>query len=309
MAKRGLGKGLNELLSATYDEADIAVASTPGTQGASDTLKSVPTSSAHPPVSNEFGLCRLSTSLLDSGPFQPRSGMDNEALEQLADSIRQQGLLQPILVRPNAGRYDILAGERRWRAAKKAGLEEVPVIVRDVSDEEAMAIGLIENIQREDLNPLDTAKGLKRLSDEMGMTHQEVAEAVGKSRTSVTNYLRLLSLNSDVQLALESGELELGHAKALLGVKGSLQSQMAKMVIKRSLSVRETERVIQRLQEPASQQRRSGTADPNIRRLESDLADKLGASVHIRHSNRGKGSVVIQYNDTEELQGILEHIQ
>ncbi|MAZ43569.1 MAG: chromosome partitioning protein ParB [Legionellales bacterium] len=306
MAKRGLGKGLNELLSATFGEADVAVASPAEPAPVAQASSSTPKTALAP---SEMGIARLSVEALDSGPFQPRSGMNDETLTQLADSIRQQGLLQPILVRPNGERFDILAGERRWRAAKRAGLTEVPVIVRQVTDEEAMAIGLIENIQREDLNPLDTAKGLKRLSEEMSMTHQEVAEAVGKSRTSVTNYLRLLTLNPDVQHALEAGELELGHAKALLGVKGSLQTQMAKMVIKRGLSVRETERVIQRLQEPGSQQRRAGAPDPNIRRLESDLADKLGASVHIRHSTRGKGSVVIQYNDTEELQGILEHIQ
>ena len=304
MAKRGLGKGLNELLSATIGSGDVALAAAEGTPVTTTRVTASPES-----LQQSIGLSRLSVDLLDSGPFQPRTGMDNEALQQLADSIRQQGLLQPILVRPNEARYDILAGERRWRAAKIAGLTEIPAIVRTVSDEQAMAIGLIENIQREDLNPLDTAKGLKRLATEMEMTHQEVAEAVGKSRTSVTNYLRLLSLNPDVQEALEQGHIELGHAKALLGVKGSLQSQMAKMVLKRRLSVRETERVIQRLQDSSATQRRLGSADPNIRRLESELGDKLGANVHIRHTTRGKGTVVIRYNDTEELQGILEHIQ
>jgi ParB family chromosome partitioning protein len=297
MAKRGLGKGLNELLSATLGSDFVVSSQKPSA------------ASLSPEEEKAMGLFRLPIRSIQGGPFQPRRAFSVDGLEQLAESIRRQGVLQPIVVRQAGDNYEILAGERRWRAAKLAELTEIPAIVRKVSDEEAMAIGLIENIQREDLNPMDAAKALKRLADEMDLTHLEVAEAVGKSRTSITNLLRLLALNPDVQAYVESGDIEFGHAKALLGVKGSIQSQMARTVVKRGLSVRETERVIQRLQEPDSKRRRTGLVDPNIRRLESDLADKLGANVNIRHSSRGKGTVLIRYNDTEELEGILDHIK
>lgn len=302
MAKRGLGKGLNELLKVSLPEGDVAVAEKPvdakSSSGASDRPKPSVTAVEILPIH-----------ALEPGPYQPRTLMGTEALEQLAESIAQQGIIQPIVVRPADDTYQILAGERRWRAAQKAELTEVPVIVREVSDDVAMAIGLIENIQREDLNPIDTAKGLKRLAEAMSLTHLQVAEAVGKSRAAVTNLLRLLTLVPDVQALLESGDIEVGHAKALLGVKETLQLGLARSIIKRGLSVRETERITQRIQNRQDKERAARAGDPNIRRLESDLTDKLGSPVHIRHTAKGKGSLVIQYNDTEQLEGILDHFR
>ncbi|MES2211803.1 MAG: ParB/RepB/Spo0J family partition protein [Pseudomonadota bacterium] len=293
VAKRGLGKGLNELLSTSIAmQQEVAVAERP------EQLK-------------ESGLSLLPIDRIVASPFQPRRAMHSEGLEQLAESIRAQGVLQPVVVRikpmETPVQYELIAGERRLRAAQLAGLTQIPAIIRNVSDETAMAIALIENIQRENLNPIDEAKGLARLSDEMGLTHLEVAEAVGKSRSSITNLLRLLSLNEDVQLALENGEIELGHAKSLMALKGPIQSQVARAVIRRAMSVRETDRIVQRLLDPENSKRRQAGVDPNIRRLENDLADKLGAPVAIRHSQKGKGTVVIHYNDADELQGILEH--
>lgn len=294
--KRGLGKGLNELLSATIGAPAVAVKDkAPGTK-------------------TEFAdqsLTYMSVEDLVSGKYQPRQTIHHDGLEQLAESIRAQGILQPIVVRPKGDKYEIIAGERRWRAAKLAGLATVPVLVRQVPDEAAMAMALIENIQREDLNPLEEAIALKRLADELQLTHLQVAEAVGKSRASITNALRLLTLNPDVQTLLEQGQIEMGHARALLGLKGTLQSQVAQTVINRGLSVRETEKLVNKLQEgtPSSMPVDTKLTDPNIRRLEEDLADKLGAQVVIKHGHRGRGSVVIRYHSVDELEGILAHLK
>ncbi len=303
MKKRGLGKGLNELLSASL--------------GSSITLKDRPAPVVPPkdgePVEGQ-DLRYLPVEKLVVGPFQPRQHIKHEGLEQLAESIRAQGVLQPIVVRPKNQHYEIIAGERRWRAAQLAGLAQVPAIVRQVPDEAAMAMALIENIQRENLNAMEEAMALKRLSEELQLTHLQVAEAVGKSRTSVTNLLRLLTLNPDVQTLLDQDQIEMGHARALLGLKGTEQSQIAHMVVEKGLSVRETEKLVAKIQEgpeplPVERVVARRVIDPNIRRLEDDLADKLGARVAIRHGEKGKGLVVIRYNDVDELEGILAHIQ
>lgn len=298
--KRGLGKGLNELLSASL-----------GTSIVVEKPQPVNPKDGQPVQGQD--LCYLPVEKLVVGPFQPRKHMRHEGLEQLSESIRAQGLLQPIVVRPKNEHYEIIAGERRWRAAQLAGLAQVPTIVRQVPDEAAMAMALIENIQRENLNAIEEAMALKRLSEELQLTHLQVAEAVGKSRASVTNLLRLLTLNADVQVLLDQDKLEMGHARALLALKGQEQSNIAQMVIEKGLSVRETEKLVAKLQDgpqevaPVVVSKR--VIDPNIRRLEDDLADKLGARVAIRHSSKGKGLVVIRYNDVDELEGILAHIQ
>lgn len=304
--RRGLGKGLNELLSATIkpiEEKEMQ------TMKSADQIKRT-----DPCAEDEHGrqMQLLPLADLSPGPYQPRQHIKHEGIEQLAESIRAQGVLQPILVKKGTQKpLEIVAGERRWRAAKLAGLTEIPCIVKALSSQTAMAIALIENIQREDLNPIEQAKALKRLADEMKLTHLQVAESVGKSRASVTHLLRLLVLNVDVQQHLEAGKIEMGHAKALLGVKGPLQSQMAATVISRGLSVRETERIVARLQiTHQGESPKTGKPDPNIRRLEQDLADKLGAPVNIRHSSRkGQGTVLIRYNDVDELEGILAHFR
>ncbi len=307
MAKkhRGLGKGLNELLSATL-----------GQQDNESPLPEVPVESAGvdlPTVYAASGgpqtLKYLPLGAMEGGPFQPRQIINHEGIEQLAESIKSQGVLQPIVVRQKQdGRYEIIAGERRWRAAQLAGIDTVPAIVRDITDEDAMAIALIENIQRENLNPMEEARALKRLADNLSLTHLEVAEVVGKSRASITNLLRLLSLNDDVQVMLEQRLIEMGHARALLGLSGSIQGQMAKTVHVRGLSVRETERLVKRIQEGKPVEKKAPVIDPNIRSLERSLAERLGAQVNIRHGSKG-GMVTIRYHNVDELEGILEHIQ
>ncbi len=292
--KKGLGRGLDALLGA---------ARPPATEGRARALEQV----THLPLEH-----------IQRGRYQPRLAFDSDALRELADSILAQGVIQPIVVRPLAEqssadpRYEIIAGERRWRACQQAGLAQIPVVIREVDERTAMAIGLIENIQRTDLNPLEEAGALGRLISEFGLTHQQIAEAVGKSRTMVTNLLRLLELNPDVKSFIEQSRLEMGHARALLGLKGPEQSQAARQVVAGGLSVRETERLVRRLQQ-AQDVEASVTPpralDPNIHRLQSDLADKLGANVQIQHGRRGSGKLVIAYNTLDELDGILEHIQ
>lgn len=257
------------------------------------------------------GLLELEVTQLQPGRYQPRHSMDETQLEQLADSIRSQGIIQPILVRKiKADKYEIIAGERRWRAAQKAGLQRVPVVVKEVSDEKAMAMALIENIQREDLNALEEAHALERLSKEFGLTHEQVAEAVGKSRTTVTNLLRLLTLTEDVKRLLEKGKLAFGHAKVLLGLKSHQQNQAARVIIDKELSVRETEQLVARFTETVSKSKaiKKEVMDPDVKRLQNTLSEKLGATVEIQHK-QGKGRVLIHYNSLEELEGILEHLE
>ncbi len=261
-------------------------------------------------------LANLPLDLLQRGKFQPRVDMRNETLQELADSIKSQGLVQPILVRPVGGRapgesqrYEIIAGERRWRAAQMAGLTEIPAVIRDVPDDAAVSMALIENIQREDLNPLEEAGALLRLTEEFGLTHQAAAEAVGRSRAAVSNLLRLMELADEVKELLEQRRIEMGHARALLGLTSRRQQiEVAGLVAKKSLSVRDTEALVRRIMNPHPA-RESPAADPDISRLERELADKLGAKVAFQHTSSGKGKLVVSYNSLDELEGILGHIQ
>jgi ParB family chromosome partitioning protein len=267
-------------------------------------------------------LASLPLDLLQRGKYQPRVDMRTESLEELAESIKAQGIVQPILVRPlgprNAGesqRYEIIAGERRWRAAQIACLAEIPAVIRDVPDEAAVAMALIENIQRENLNPLEEARALARLIGDFGLTHQAAAEAVGRSRAAVSNLLRLMDLADEVKELLEQRRIEMGHARALLGLTSrGQQIEIAGLVAKGGLSVRETEAMVRRLLAPEKSPARTetgheGSSDPDIRRLERELAEKLGAKVLFRHGSNGRGSVIVSYNSLDELEGILAHIQ
>ncbi|MDF0751461.1 ParB/RepB/Spo0J family partition protein [Marinobacter sp. 71-i] len=249
--------------------------------------------------------------LIQRGRFQPRRDMDPAALQELADSIRQQGVMQPVVVRPIAeGRFELIAGERRWRATQMAELDRIPAIIRDVPDDAAIAMALIENIQRENLNPIEEAFALQRLQDEFGLTQAQVAEAVGKSRTTITNLLRLISLSEDVRLMLEHGDLEMGHGRAMLTLQPEQQMQVARQVVAKSLSVRQTEALVRRVQqETPGRKKAKGELDPNIRALQDDLAERLGARVSIDHGQRGKGKLVIEYTSLDELDGILGHIK
>jgi ParB family chromosome partitioning protein len=265
-------------------------------------------------------LARLPLDLLQKGKYQPRIDMRAETLQELADSIKAQGVIQPIVVRPvgapgvgESQRYEIIAGERRWRAAQMAGLNEIPAVIRHIPDEAAIAVALIENIQRENLNPLEEARALERLISEFELTHQEAADAVGRSRSGVTNLLRLLELAPEVCDRVEKREIEMGHARAI-GALGNRKQQVevATLVAKKGLSVRDTEALVRRLQSggaAASAAEGQDGRDPNVQRLEQELADKLGAKVAIQHSTGGKGKLVVSYNSLDELDGILAHIQ
>jgi ParB family chromosome partitioning protein len=263
-------------------------------------------------------LARLPLDLLQRGRYQPRLDMRPESLAELAESIRAQGVVQPIVVRPigetderGVQRYEIIAGERRWRAAQLAGLRDIPAVVRRVPDEAAIAMALIENIQREDLNPLEEASALQRLISEFGLTHQQAAEAVGRSRAAVSNLLRLLELPEEICERLGRRELEMGHARALLGLpQRRAQIEVATLVVRKSLSVRDTEALVRRMSQPspAATEVKAGAVDPNIRRLQDDLSEKLGAPVAIEHAESGKGRLVVKYNSLDELDGILTHI-
>ena len=249
---------------------------------------------------------------LQSGKYHPRTRMDETALNELADSIREQGLMQPILVRPvGNGRFEIIAGERRWRAAQRAGLKEVPALVKDVPDNAALALALIENIQREDLNPLEEAQGLQRLIDEFGLTHEAAAKAVGRSRSAVTNLLRLTHLARPVQDYLMQGALEMGHARALLALPTPQQAMTGARVVNGHLSVRETERLVFTLLNPARRAARRGGAatDPDTARLATELAESLGAAVKIEPGRKGAGRLVIDYASLDQLDGIVGRIR
>lgn len=300
---KGLGRGLDALLGGMSNVEGAAKDEEKGAAGTDASGAGVAVSS-------------LPLDLIERGRYQPRREFDPDSLRELADSIAAQGVIQPIVVRPiGAERYEIVAGERRWRASQQAGLSAIPVVVRDVDEQAAIAIALIENIQRDDLNPLEEAGALQRLLTEFGLTHQQVAEAVGKSRTTVTNLLRLLELNDDVKQYLQDGRIEMGHARALLGLRGAQQSETAGLVVSRGLSVRETEKLVRRTQTEADEQDKPGSTshksaqDPNIRRLQDDLGERLGARVQIQHGNRGTGKLVIGYNSLDELDGILSHIK
>ena len=267
--------------------------------------------SVYEPAQDKEELKRLPLDLLQRGKYQPRTHMDKGALEDLAASIKAQGVVQPIVVRPiTNGNYEIVAGERRWRAAQLAGLEVIPAVVRKIPDEAAVAIALIENIQRENLNPVEEASALQRLIDEFSMTHQRIAEAVGRSRAAVTNLLRLLTLQSDVRQMLEAGKMDMGHARALLALEGAQQSKTARQVVERGLSVRETENLVRRLLEkPGGKKSGHKHTDPDVRALQTKLSDKLGTKVRISHSKRGKGKIVIEFDNLDVLDGILSRIR
>jgi ParB family chromosome partitioning protein len=258
----------------------------------------------------------LPLDVLQRGKYQPRTDIRPESLGELAESIKSQGIVQPILVRPlprHAGesqRYEIIAGERRWRAAQMAGLGEIPAVIREVADEAAVAMALIENIQRENLNPLEEARALSRLIEEFGLTHQAAAAAVGRSRAAVSNLLRLMELADEVKELLELRSIEMGHARALLGLSARRQQiEVALLVAKKGLSVRDTEALVRRLlNPPQGHSQGEDPVDPDIRRLEMELADKLGAKVAFQHSPSGKGKLVVSYNTLDELEGILAHI-
>ncbi len=299
MRKPTLGRGLADLLGQTMTRSAAPLAATaPGSEG----------------------LAKLPLDLLQRGRYQPRIDMRPETLAELAASIKAQGVVQPIVVRPleppgsgAAQRYEIIAGERRWRAAQMAGLKDIPAVIRVIPNEAAIAVALIENIQRENLNPLEEARAFTRLIDEFGLTHQQVADAVGRSRAAVSNLLRLLELPAEVCELLEQRALEMGHARALLGLGARRQqAEVGALVAKKGLSVRETEALVRRLQaRPASADGDGNSAnrDPNVERLEQELTEKLGAQVAIRQGARGRGQLVVSYNSLDELDGILAHIR
>ena len=249
--------------------------------------------------------------LIQRNQSQPRRHMDQDALRELAQSIRAQGVMQPIILRPaDAGRYEIIAGERRWRAAQMAGLETVPALVRNVPDNDAVAMALIENIQREDLNPVEEAVALQRLQQEFDLSHQELADVIGKSRAAVSNLMRLTNLPREVRNLLEQGLLELGHAKVILGLPDRERAEVARLVVARELSVRQTEHMVrQQLAGNKPQTRTPPAADPDTSRLQEELSAKLGAGVRIKHGAKGRGTVVIPYSSLNQLDGILKHIR
>lgn len=306
--KRGLGRNLNALLggSATPIQAE-PVSSENAEESASSESATVTT------VSNGDGeLRQMPVELIQRGKYQPRRDMHTEALEELASSIKAQGVMQPIVVRPiSADKYEIIAGERRWRASQLAGLDTIPAIVRQIADEAAIAMALIENIQREDLNAMEESMALGRLQQEFELTQQEVADAVGKSRSTVTNLLRLMTLREDVQRMLEYGDIEAGHAKALLGLPAAEQSSAANTVVSKGMSVRQTESMVRRmLEEQAnSSTKQKKTVDPDIKQLQDSLSEKIGVPVSVQHGAKGKGKLVLKYNNLDELDGILNHIK
>ena len=292
--KKRLGRGLDALLSKPVAETQAV------TGAAVDGMKTVP------------------VDVLQRGQYQPRVDMRQDSLEDLAASIRSQGVVQPIVVRPigktgNTQRYEIVAGERRWRAAQLAGLQDIPAVVREVADEDAIAMALIENIQRENLNPLEEARALDRLIREFDLTHEEAATAVGRSRASVSNLLRLQELSDKVKPMLEDRQLDMGHARALLSISDPVQQyDVARQVARKGLSVRDTEALVRRVQgtkgkKPAAKPLAGQNAD--IRRLETELAGKIGAKVSVQHTSKGSGKLVIPYNNLDELDGILKHIK
>lgn len=288
--KRGLSKGLDALLA--------------------DTLLVVedqqPVNSA---VQLSAGFVELNVKRLRPGRFQPRHTIHENELESLANSIKEQGILQPIVVRAlGDDGYEIIAGERRWRAAQLAGLTTVPVIIKNVADEDALAIALIENIQRENLNPLEEAVALERLGTDFGLSHEKIATAVGKSRSTITNLLRILSLRADVKLLLERGDIELGHAKVLLGLQGAAQSAVAREVVAKTLSVRETEQLVARALLSKRDNVNKHRIDPDVSRLETNLSERVGATVKIIQGSKGQGKVLIKYHSLDELDGIISHI-
>ncbi|MGR8953582.1 MAG: ParB/RepB/Spo0J family partition protein [Gammaproteobacteria bacterium] len=286
--KRGLSRGLDALLG------DVSVTK------AMDSASTPPSHALH----------TLPIEFLQRGKYQPRKDINPEKLQELADSIKAQGVIQPVVVRQIDGEtYEIVAGERRWRAAQLAGLHEVPVVIKEIDDRTAMAVALIENIQREDLNPLEEAEALARLLDEFAMTHQQIADAVGKSRVTVTNLLRLLDLQPEVKKLLLNKHIEMGHARALLGLDGQKQVAAAYKIDKEGLTVRAAERLVRELQSPTVKPEKIKIVDRDTLRLQEDLTSRLGARVSINHKKNGAGKLIISYSSLEELDGIIGQIK
>jgi len=287
MKKKRLGRGLGSLIG-NIDEVETAdTGNKPG------------------------GLTELDIDRIHRGKYQPRQVFDQEALQELADSIRAQGVVQPVIVRPEGSHFELVAGERRWRAAQLAGLQKIPVVIRELDARSAAAIALIENIQREDLNPLEEAQAFLRLIEEFDLTHQQVADSVGRSRAAVSNLLRLLDLADPVKEQVNKGLLNMGHARALLALIRHDQVEVAKLVVNRGLSVRETELLVKKTlaaESPASAHSKAAASDPDVRRLENKISEKLGAGVKIKSGKKGSGQLVISYHSSAELDGILEHL-
>ncbi len=286
MAKKpGLGRGLDMLLSAASTKKDQTL--------------------------NETELKQLPIDRIQKGPYQPRLNIDPDALQELAESIKAQGLVQPVIVRRlDSGLYELIAGERRWRAAQIAGLHDIPAIVRVIPDQAAAAMSLIENIQREDLNALEESLAISRLIREFGLTHQETANAVGRSRTAVTNLLRLLELEDETKRLLETKQIDMGHARALLTLEGKTQRDTAQKVAKKGMSVRDTERLVKNMLSNTQGSVSKEKEKPlEVSKLEQSLAEMLGAEIDIKYNSRGKGKLIIAYNSLDELDGILEHIK
>ncbi len=298
--KRGLGRGLDALLGGSAKKARA------------DSSEAIGDTNQKARMDGE--LHNVPVEFIQPGVYQPRIDMHPEALEELANSIKAQGVVQPIVIRPigestasGDQKYEIIAGERRWRASQMAGLAEIPSIIRDVPDQAAIAMALIENIQREELSPIEESGALRRLIDEFNMTHQQAADAVGRSRAAVSNLLRLLELEPGTRRLLENGDLEMGHARALLALKGEEQSYTARHVVSKGMSVGETERMIKKILNPKEKAVKKD--DPNILNLQQSLTDKLGAKVIFQHGDKGKGKMLIHYNTVDELEGILAHIK
>ncbi len=297
MAKRkGLGRGLDALInSAAAPKQEVSTTETSLEANIQDDIDGV--------------LKHLPIEFMERGQYQPRRDMDPQALEELSQSIKNQGIMQPIVVRPvSKNKYEIIAGERRWRASQLAGLDKVPCVIREVADEAAIAMALIENIQREDLNPIEEAMALQRFQNEFELTQQQVAEAVGKSRTTVTNLLRLMNLSSEAKTMLEHGDIEMGHARSILPLETSMQTEAARHIAAKGLSVRQAKALVRRMQQEATA-KPAQKLDPNVRKLQDDLSGKLGAPVMVQHTAKGKGKLVIKYSSLDELDGILAHIK
>lgn len=289
--RKGLGRGLDALLGGGAANPDDTSTDSTTAVTAEEELKHIP------------------VDLIQRGKYQPRRDMHAEALEELAESIKAQGVMQPIVIRPiSSDKYEIIAGERRWRATQLAGLDTIPAVIRHVPDEAAIAMALIENIQREDLNPIEEAIALKRLQDEFELTHQEVAQAVGKSRTAVTNLLRLIALDGEVKKLLEHGDIEMGHARSVLSLEPLQQRDVAQQVVGKGLSVRQTEALVRRLLEDKQQIKSKTETNPDLQKLEEGLGEKVGVPVSIQHSAKGKGKLIFKYNNLDELDGILAHL-
>ena len=294
--KRGLGRGLDALLGASATRAPAPAGS--GELAAAEQLD------------GDNILKDLPIDLIQRGKYQPRRDIDPDSLQELADSIKAQGVMQPIVVRPISDtKFEIIAGERRWRATQLAGLDMIPALVRDVPDNAAIAMSLIENIQREDLNPIEEAAALLRLQQEFELTQQEVANAIGKSRSTVANLLRLMTLQEDVRKMVEHGDLEMGHARALLGLAQGQQSQAARTVVGKGLSVRQTEALVRKMLEREDSPAVPQAMDPNVRHLQDDLSQRLGTRVEIKHGSSGGGKLVLAYSSLDQLDGILSHIK